>query len=51
MGKYIVQLSKKANKDLQAIKKSGRKVDIEKVENLILELSIHPRTGLGFLKL
>lgn len=30
MGKYIVQLSKRALKDLQAIKKSGRKLDMKK---------------------
>lgn len=47
MGKYIVQLSKRAVKDLQALKKSGRKADMAKVENFLLELEIHPRTGIG----
>ena len=47
MGKYIVQLSKRALKDLKAIKKSGRKLDMEKVQNLLIELEEHPRTGTG----
>lgn len=48
MGKYIVQLTKKAHKDFQNLKKSGTKADKEKVENFILELETHPRSGLGF---
>lgn len=32
MGKYLIQYSKKALKDLQAIKKSGRKIDMKKVQ-------------------
>ncbi len=47
MGKYIIQLSKRAVKDLQAIKKSGRKLDMKKVELLFFELEIHPKSGLG----
>ena len=47
MGKYIVQLSKRALKDLKAIKKSGRKLDMEKVQNFLIELEEHPRTGTG----
>ena len=45
MGKYIVQLSKRALKDLKAIKKSGRK--LEKVQTFLIELEEHPRTGAG----
>ena len=47
MGKYIVQLSKRALKDLKAIKKSGRKLDMEKVQTFLIELEEHPRTGAG----
>ena len=47
MGKYIVQLSKRALKDLKAIKKSGRKLDMEKVQTFLIELEEHPRTGVG----
>ena len=45
MGKYIVQLSKQALRDLKAIKKSGRKLDMEKVQTFLIELEDHPRTG------
>ena len=38
MGKYIIQLSKRALKDLKAIKKSGRKLDMEKVQTFLIEL-------------
>lgn len=37
MGKYIVQLSKRALKDLKAIKKSGRKLDMEKVQTFLID--------------
>ena len=47
MGKYIVQLSKRALNDLKAIKKSGRKSEMEKVQTFLIELQQHPRTGLG----
>ena len=47
MGKYIVQLSKRALKHLKAIKKSGRKLDMEKVQTFLIELEEHPRTGAG----
>lgn len=47
MGKYIIQLSKRAFRDLQAIKKSGRKLDMKKVEVLFLELELHPKSGTG----
>ena len=47
MGKYIVQLSKQALRDLKAIKKSGRKLDMEKVQTFLIELEDHPRTGAG----
>ncbi len=47
MGKYIVQLSKRAVKDLKAIKKSGRKLDMEKVQTFLIELEEHPRTEAG----
>ena len=47
MGKYIIQLSKRALRDLQALKKSGRKLDMKKLEILLLELEIHPKTGTG----
>jgi toxin YoeB len=47
MGKYIIQLSKKALSDIQKIKKSGRKLDIERIEKFIKELKENPRIGTG----
>lgn len=47
MGKYIIQLSKRAFRDLQAIKKSGRKLDMKKLELLFLKLELHPKSGTG----
>lgn len=48
MGKYIIQISKDAKGDLQAIKRSGRKLDIEKINTFLLELENDPRSGTGF---
>jgi toxin YoeB len=47
MGKYIIQISKDAKSDLQAIKKSGRKLDIEKISAFLVELENDPRSGTG----
>lgn len=47
MGKYLIKYSKRAVNDLKAIKKSGRKLDMKKIQTLILELEENPRTGLG----
>lgn len=47
MGKYLVKLSKSAEKDLLLLKRSGKKVDIEKVTNFFNEISQNPREGTG----
>lgn len=47
MEKYIIKLSKRAVKDLQQIKQSGRKSDIEKISAIFIELETNPREGLG----
>ena len=47
MGKYLINYSKRALSDLQNIKKSGRKLDMKKIQSLIMELEENPRTGLG----
>ena len=47
MGKYLIKYSKRAINDLKDIKKSGRKLDMKKIQTLILELEENPRTGLG----
>jgi len=47
MGKYRVIVSAIAQKDLLAIKRSGDKASIKKVEQIIFELYDHPETGTG----
>jgi toxin YoeB len=47
MAKYIVQISKSAQKDLVKIYKSGNKSDIERLSRIIEELSETPYTGIG----
>ena len=39
MGKYSVEISTKARKELQNHYKSGNKSDIRKIEQIFLELS------------
>jgi toxin YoeB len=47
MGKYSVVIEKTAQKELQAIYKSGDKASIKRIEIIIEELSEHPQTGIG----
>jgi toxin YoeB len=47
MGKFKIIVSEKARKDLLAIKKSGDKGSIKKVDQIILELYEHPESGIG----
>lgn len=47
MGKFEIVLTEKANNDLQAIRKSGNKATISKVDKIFLELEEHPQTGTG----
>ncbi len=47
MGKYTVEISSKARKELQAHYKSGNKSVIRKIEQIFLELSITPYEGTG----
>ena len=47
MGKYIVKISKSAEKDLSLLKKSGKKADIEKVTAIFQEIEENPRFGTG----
>ncbi len=44
---YIIQLERKAVKDIEELKKSGNKATIEKIKNLLIELAEHPTTGIG----
>ena len=47
MGKYIIKISKSAEKDLILLKKSGRKSDIEKVTTIFKEIVDNRRFGIG----
>lgn len=47
MGKFRVEVTEKAEKDLEKHFKSGNKANIKKIEKLFIELSEHPFTGTG----
>ncbi len=47
MGKYTVEISSKARKELQNHYKSGNKSDIRKIEQIFRELSESPYQGTG----
>ena len=47
MGRYSIDIEKKAKKQLIDLYKSGNKADIKKVEVIIMELEEHPETGIG----
>lgn len=47
MGRYFVEVEKKAKKQLADLHKSGNKADIRKVELIFKELETHPTTGIG----
>ena len=47
MGKYTLEVSSKARKELQLHYKSGNKSDIRKIEQIFLELSNTPYEGTG----
>ncbi len=47
MGKYTLEVSSKARKELQLHYKSGNKSDIRKIERIFLELSNTPFEGTG----
>ncbi len=47
MGKYIIEISLKARKELQAHYKSGNQRTIKKIEQIFLELSETPYAGTG----
>ena len=44
---YRLEYEKKSEKDFVAIKRSGNKSLLKKLEDLLYELKEHPRTGTG----
>ena len=47
MGKYIIEISSRARKELQFHYQSGNKAVIRKIEKIFLELSFTPYEGTG----
>ncbi|MBW7869127.1 MAG: Txe/YoeB family addiction module toxin [Brumimicrobium sp.] len=47
MGKFIVELTEKALKDIALHKKSGNKSSEKKIKKILEELKEHPYTGTG----
>ena len=47
MGRYFIDIEKRAKKQLADLYKSGNKADIKKIEVIISELEEHPETGTG----
>lgn len=47
MGKFRVEVTPKAEKDLKQHFKSGNQANIRKIEKLFIELSEHPYEGTG----
>lgn len=47
MGKYIIKISKSAEKDLSLMKRSGKKIDIDKITTIFQEIEENPRFGTG----
>ncbi len=47
MGKYKIQIEKAAQNDLKKHLKSGNKINIKRIDKIILELSKHPFSGIG----
>jgi toxin YoeB len=47
MEEYTITLTKSAEKDLSLLKKSGKKLDIKKIEGFFLEVAEKPRFGTG----
>ena len=47
MGKYFIEITDQAKKQLAFIQKSGDKASTKKLQKIFVELSIHPELGIG----
>jgi toxin YoeB len=47
MGKFTVNISDRAKREILEIRKSGDKASTKKIEAIILDLYEHPETGVG----
>jgi toxin YoeB len=47
MGKYRLEITENAKKDLQKHRKTGNKAVLNKIDKIYKELKEHPYTGIG----
>lgn len=47
MGRYFIDIEKRAKKQLADLYKSGNRADIKRIEVIISELEEHPEIGTG----
>jgi len=47
MGKYFVDIAEQAKKHLAFLSKSGDKASVKKIQQIFIDLSKHPETGVG----
>ena len=47
MGMYRIKTTKRTEKDIEAHKKSGQRILMDRVEQIFKELKIHPEFGIG----
>ncbi|QXU43854.1 type II toxin-antitoxin system YoeB family toxin [Pedobacter sp. D749] len=47
MGKYFIEVERLAKKDLELHYKSGDKASVKRINQIFIELSEHPETGIG----
>ena len=47
MGKFTVNISIRAKKEILEIRRSGDKASVKKIESIISDLYDHPKTGVG----
>lgn len=47
MGKFRVEITDTAKGHIKKHYKSGNKISIKKLENILIELELHPLTGIG----
>ena len=44
---YKIEILPQADKDIRTYQKAGNKAAIKKIQEILLELNIHPTTGIG----
>jgi len=44
---YRIKTTKRAEKEFEAHKKSGQRILMERIQEILKELKLHPETGIG----